>query len=293
MRGPQLLVYILLLFMYDKCSRHSESLALHEIFSTMLQFVPGALKKYVRKKKAKYEKKTQGNKDHKFFLQGVKIYPDTLNLRKYFLDFFISRWQPEIYRMPDGDSIFIQLDLAPVFSERVKSFIRNIFRRKTAKSKHRWFTSKGVKADYSFGHKKYKPNCFDDGLAELGRFFYFLTFYIILCFVPRAATLLHTFTLNSFNLAKYVNSFIKLGWHSDDEKIFNPNIICSFSMFATGVFCIRNKRNKKLVLETELTDFTVCWMVGKQFQANYEHCITKVFGYRLNVTWRHVLLRYS
>jgi alkylated DNA repair dioxygenase AlkB len=79
------------------------------------------------------------------------------------------------------------------------------------------------------------------------------------------------------------------GWHSDDEKELGKNpVIASVSLGTKRVFQLRNKENKKLRHNLELTDGSLLLMRGST-QHFWQHQIPKtkkVIDPRINLTFR-------
>jgi len=81
------------------------------------------------------------------------------------------------------------------------------------------------------------------------------------------------------------------GWHSDDEKELGKNpIIASLSLGAKRVFQLRNKENKKVRHNLELTNGSLLLMRGST-QHFWQHQIPKtkkVIDPRINLTFRYI-----
>jgi alkylated DNA repair dioxygenase AlkB len=102
----------------------------------------------------------------------------------------------------------------------------------------------------------------------------------------------HGIEFNSVLCNLYRDGQDTVGWHSDDEKIFNQDfIIASLSFGATRLFQVREKANKNNVTDFQLKDGTLLIM-GAGTQALYQHRIPRVMlndlGERINLTFRQV-----
>ena len=127
-----------------------------------------------------------------------------------------------------------------------------------------------------------------------------LSNFLIKTFYNDLAYLLRKFRLNSVVPATYCpqkkRGMKKLGYHRDDEEIFNHNIIASLSFFSGAKFVVV-KSNEKVFTKSEcvdqyevkLSNLDLCFMVGKDFQNDFFHSVQKVDGYRVNLTFRHTL----
>jgi alkylated DNA repair dioxygenase AlkB len=89
----------------------------------------------------------------------------------------------------------------------------------------------------------------------------------------------------------YRNGKDSVGWHSDDEPDLGVNpTIASLSLGATRRFLIRNKNDRKLSGEFNLSHGSLLVMSGAM-QVEWEHCIPKAATCdeaRINLTFRAI-----
>lgn len=103
---------------------------------------------------------------------------------------------------------------------------------------------------------------------------------------------------NSANLNLYEDGGMSVGWHSDDESLFqgkfNDIRIISFSLGVTRKFELRlnwPEQGERAVKNVMLGDGDLCTMEG-MFQKHFQHRVPKeghVEGRRINLTWRWVM----
>lgn len=104
---------------------------------------------------------------------------------------------------------------------------------------------------------------------------------------------------NSCNINLYRDGNDSVGWHTDDEQLFegeyNDICILSLSLGSTRTFQIKRKGDTS-VARNEGTDSFVmchgdlCTMEGR-FQRHYLHAVNKepdVIEPRINLTWRFI-----
>lgn len=102
---------------------------------------------------------------------------------------------------------------------------------------------------------------------------------------------------NSCNLNLYTDGGMSVGWHSDDEQIFQGKFqdirIISFSLGAKRKFELRAnwpEKGERPVNTIMLGDGDLCTMEG-MMQKHFQHRVPKeghVEGARINMTWRWV-----
>ena len=250
------------------------------------------LKKLASKRKCKFTlgRSTTGEVEQVSLHKVVEI-SDTLGLKYSFIRVLLGNLEPVFYCLPDQESYFVKLPLGDFFSDDDKKKIRSLYKEKVSNSKHTWWGREEVNVDYEFGGKNHKKHTYDQGLVEMENFFQALT-TLIMCMFSPLIIFLKGLSYRGFNLVRYWDFRSLLGFHQDDEKIFNSRIICSFSMYNSALFKIRDARTHEIVHEEWLNDFDVCFMVGSKFQQHYEHAIKKSTGFRMNVTYRHILRKY-
>jgi len=100
---------------------------------------------------------------------------------------------------------------------------------------------------------------------------------------------------NSCNANFYENGMQSVGWHSDDEPLFDALnqdvLIVSLSLGATRSFELRSKDNPTATTKLELENGDLCTMEGL-CQKHYRHRVPReknVDAPRINLTWRWVL----
>jgi len=100
---------------------------------------------------------------------------------------------------------------------------------------------------------------------------------------------------NSCNANYYDNGSQSVGWHSDDEPLFDALnrdvLIVSLSLGATRTFELASTDKPTEVIKLPLEDGDLCTMEGL-CQKHYRHRVPRqksVQGARINLTWRWVL----
>ena len=83
-----------------------------------------------------------------------------------------------------------------------------------------------------------------------------------------------------------------MGWHSDDEKELGTDpIIASLSLGAERTFKLRDKQNKRLTIDYQLTHGSLLIM-GQGVQTDWDHSLPKrrrVNDPRINLTFRQIV----
>jgi len=96
---------------------------------------------------------------------------------------------------------------------------------------------------------------------------------------------------NSALLNLYRDGQDSMGWHRDNEKELGLNpVIASLSLGATRQFRLRNYKDKKTVVSTELENGSLLLMRGET-QHYWEHSLSKtstIKGPRINITFRYI-----
>lgn len=113
--------------------------------------------------------------------------------------------------------------------------------------------------------------------------------------MPRCGILQQHEWPNSCNVNLYEHGGMSVGWHSDDESLFqgkfNDTRIISLSLGATRKFEVRLNWpdvGEKPVRQLLLSDGDLCTMEG-MLQKHYQHRVPNegnVRGARINLTWR-------
>ena len=100
---------------------------------------------------------------------------------------------------------------------------------------------------------------------------------------------------NSCNVNRYDGGCQSIGWHADDDKLFDAMrssaVIISLSLGASRTFMVRRKgyHHAAVALPSENGDLCV---MGGLFQRYYQHAVPKEWrskGVRYNFTWRYVV----
>lgn len=154
--------------------------------------------------------------------------------------------------------------------------------RKTA-----WMVGPGCDCTYHYGGVGVKPQVFPSWMSDIMRE------YMPLCGFVHPST-----WPNSCNLNLYENGSMSVGWHSDDEALFqglHRDIrILSLSLGQRRKF--RLKKNWPEGEEDPMDTLTLgngalCTMEG-MLQKHYLHCVPKEkedLGPRINLTWRWIV----
>lgn len=100
---------------------------------------------------------------------------------------------------------------------------------------------------------------------------------------------------NSCNANYYDGGCQSVGWHADDEALFDAMkrdvLIVSLSLGATRCFELHAKDKPAELIKLPLEDGDLCTMEGL-CQKHYRHRVPRqksVRGPRINLTWRWVL----
>lgn len=154
--------------------------------------------------------------------------------------------------------------------------------RKTA-----WMVNEGCSCVYSYGGIQVPHESFPSWMAEL------MQATMPLCGLSETRA-----WPNSCNLNLYENGGMSVGWHSDDEKLFQGKFqdirIISLSLGATRKFELRSnwpEPGERPVRVMQLKDGDLCTMEG-MMQKHFQHRVPNegnVSGPRINLTWRWVL----
>ena len=101
---------------------------------------------------------------------------------------------------------------------------------------------------------------------------------------------------NSCNINRYMGGGQSIGWHSDDDLLFDAKkreaVIVSLSLGASRTFKVRKKGSPGAAKSLPLHNGDLCMMSG-MFQKFYEHAVPKERrsgGVRFNLTWRSVVV---
>lgn len=136
---------------------------------------------------------------------------------------------------------------------------------------------------YSYGGTKWQPIAFPDWFVDLTRQ------------VSDACGL--SSMPDSCNANWYSNGADSVGWHADDEPLFdsirNDTLIVSLSLGASRSFQFRPNEAPKRITKVLLEHGDLCTMEGL-FQKHYKHCVPKepeVQDPRINLTWRWIRVR--
>eukprot|EP00927_Polykrikos_kofoidii_P055078 TRINITY_DN49393_c0_g1_i1.p1 TRINITY_DN49393_c0_g1~~TRINITY_DN49393_c0_g1_i1.p1 ORF type:complete len:496 (+),score=66.91 TRINITY_DN49393_c0_g1_i1:50-1537(+) len=105
---------------------------------------------------------------------------------------------------------------------------------------------------------------------------------------------------NSCNLNRYDDGWGSVGWHADDEKLFQGKhrdcLILSLSLGQTRSFSVRTWYDGGWEDSFTLADGDLCTMEG-MFQKHYQHAILKEYEGgvrpRINLTWRWIVAHES
>lgn len=150
--------------------------------------------------------------------------------------------------------------------------------RKTA-----WMVVGGCSCIYKYGSVEVQPAVYPPWMV------YLMQSAMPRCGFPDPAT-----WPNSCNLNLYEDGAMSVGWHSDDERLFQGTFqdacIISLSLGAKRKFELRANIPAKgdQILQMSLADGDLCTMEGMT-QKHYQHRVPKesdVKGPRINLTWR-------
>jgi len=147
-----------------------------------------------------------------------------------------------------------------------------------------WMVCQGCACTYKYGSVQVDPEVYPPWMLEL------MEMTMPLCGIPNREA-----WPNSCNLNLYEDGAMSVGWHSDDERLFNGKFqdirIISLSFGARRKFELRPNwpaPGEKPVYQMQLGDGDLCTMEG-MMQKHYQHRVPKegyVQGPRINLTWR-------
>lgn len=159
---------------------------------------------------------------------------------------------------------------------------QGIIPRKTA-----WMVAPGCRCPYRYGGLEVQPQAFPAWMYEL------LRIYMPICGRPEEAS-----WPNSCNINLYENGSQSVGWHSDDEVLFQGLLddVCILSLSLGQIRKFRLKKNwpeegEETTSTILLGNGALCTMEGMT-QKHYIHCVPKEnenLGPRINLTWRWVV----
>ncbi|CAE8627369.1 unnamed protein product [Polarella glacialis] len=148
--------------------------------------------------------------------------------------------------------------------------------------------AQGCACTYKYGRIEVEPQVYPPWMLQL------MSQIMPLCGLPDQST-----WPNSCNLNLYEDGGMSVGWHSDDEKVFqgkfNDIAILSLSLGVKRKFELRAnwpEEGERPVRMIHLGDGDICTMEG-MVQKHYQHRVPKegnVQGPRINLTWRWVVL---
>lgn len=157
--------------------------------------------------------------------------------------------------------------------------------RKTA-----WMMQKGYSSTYRYGGVEVKPQEYPAWMTE-----------IMETYMPLCGLLNREAWPNSCNLNLYEDGSMSVGWHSDDEKLFDGRFsdirIISLTFGHTRTFELRERMDAcedgaeaRTKCKMKLNDGDLCTMEGLT-QKYYQHRVPKeeTSGARINLTWRWVV----
>jgi len=152
-----------------------------------------------------------------------------------------------------------------------------------------WLTDASCTCPYQYGGVAVPPSPFPEWMFEL------MEHYMPLCGLPHRAS-----WPNSCNLNLYQDGGHSVGWHADDEPLFQGRYqdcrIVSLSLGQERRFQLRARfprDGEAGFYEVALANGDVCTMEGL-VQKHYLHCVpgegaVKAPGPRINLTWRWVV----
>jgi len=150
-----------------------------------------------------------------------------------------------------------------------------------------WMVQRGCTCTYAYGGVDVLPEVFPPWMHEL------MELCMPLCGLREDAW------PNSCNLNLYESGKAGVGWHADDEELFQGTYdeadvqIISLSLGATRTFELRTKatdaKGEREVFSVALADGDLCTMEGLT-QHFYQHAVPEetATGPRINLTWRHI-----
>mmetsp|Transcript_27295 Transcript_27295/g.71951 ORF Transcript_27295/g.71951 Transcript_27295/m.71951 type:complete len:308 (-) Transcript_27295:105-1028(-) len=145
-----------------------------------------------------------------------------------------------------------------------------------------WMTAAPCQCKYRYGGAEVLPEFYPEWMTEV------MSVVMPLCGLPERQD-----WPNSCNLNQYVDGQHSVGWHSDNETLFqgkeNDCRIISLSLGHTRKFELR-LNNSRQCHKLELADGDLCTMEGLM-QKHFQHRVPKEnrAGTRLNLTWRWVV----
>mmetsp|Transcript_35309 Transcript_35309/g.104903 ORF Transcript_35309/g.104903 Transcript_35309/m.104903 type:complete len:377 (-) Transcript_35309:13-1143(-) len=148
-----------------------------------------------------------------------------------------------------------------------------------------WMVAPGCTCTYRYGGVDVAPQDFPDWMVEI------MEVYMPLCGLTKREE-----WPNSCNLNLYEDGAMSVGWHADDEKLFQGRWrdirIISVSLGETRTFELRTiaaEDGERAKYKMRLGDGDICTMEGLT-QKHYSHRVPKedANGPRINLTWRWV-----
>jgi len=153
----------------------------------------------------------------------------------------------------------------------------NLLPRKAA-----WFVKPGCKCYYKYSDTKWVPNAMPDWFNNIQKE------------VMKKIGIPLRLGPNSCNINLYYSGLASVGWHSDDEPVFQSKkrdcLIISLSLGSSRKFQFKRQGSEKLVGDIWVKDGDLMTMEGL-FQKYYLHRVPKqprCKGKRINFTWRWV-----
>ncbi|CAE8626792.1 unnamed protein product, partial [Polarella glacialis] len=180
-------------------------------------------------------------------------------------------------------------DVRKQFFERIKegtTWLQPEGRNGPIPRKTAWMVRKGCECKYRYGGIEVEPAEYPPWMIEL------MTSLMPLCGLQQT-----THWPDSCNMNLYEDGGMSVGWHSDDEKIFQGKFrdiaIISLSLGVTRKFELRSNwpgEREKRVHQVLLGDGDLMTMEGMT-QKHFQHRVPKednITGPRINLTWRWV-----
>ena len=157
---------------------------------------------------------------------------------------------------------------------------QHVGRRDTA-----WMVCKPCTCTYKYGQTAVQPVAFPPWMTEVMR-----------CVMPLCGITNPREWPNSCNLNRYQTGSAAVGWHADDEDLFQGRqqdcLIISLSLGAAREFHVRGDFAGGRTLSVTLQGGDLCTMEGRM-QRFYKHAALpasgEACGPRLNLTWRWVV----
>lgn len=146
-----------------------------------------------------------------------------------------------------------------------------------------WLVSDGCTCKYGYATLSFPPNMMEDWFQQLTQ---------DVCEACGISEL-----PNSCNINRYNSGSESVGWHADDEDLFDARsrhvLIISLSLGAPRRFELRpwQEGSGGTTAQVTLSDGDLCVM-GGFCQLYYQHCVPKqaeVHGRRINLTWRWIV----